>query len=163
VPIHESQSHERQKDARPCPAEEINAASNGRRWRSRTQKAQVMLVWLVIALFVGDYAYYRWPLEQRPDVAYVGQGAQALILWLCAYQAARAHATTRLQCFGLVFFCIWGSLEALQRSACGLLEWGAVSGGIDLCRKAIGPDWRAAIAAASLTLPVYLFLRRRRD
>ena len=121
-----------------------------------------MLWWLAIALFMGDYAYYNWPLDQRPDAAYVGQGLQAIILWACAYQTARVHAKTPPQGSALVFVCLWGSLEALQRSLCGLLEWGAVSGGIDLCRKAIGPDWRAAMLAASLTLPVCLFMRRRR-
>lgn len=116
---------------------------------------------IAVAVLVGNYLYYAWPTTERPDAAYVGQGAEACALYLVVLALVLSvvkHLRTR---FAVSFVCLWGALETAQRAFCGWVQWGNDSGGVDLCRAGDGPDVYPAIAALSLAVAISLWGVRR--
>ena len=103
---------------------------------------------LLGAVLVGDYAYYLWPEADRPWAAYIGQGAQALILFGLAMTQARKIPCPRWA-FAARVASSWGCIEALQRATCGAILFGQWGSG-DLCRRASSEIDPYPLAAAVL-------------
>ena len=96
--------------------------------------------WHVLAAaLTAFYAYYLWPAADQPDVYYVAGGVLVITLALRLWPFARSWAD-HLACA----VCL---VEASQQSLCGLVMWGQLATGEDLCRRAVGPDVYALAAS----------------
>jgi len=119
------------------------------------------LIALLVALMVGNYVYYVWPVIERPDAAYVGQGFESALLYLAFLALILSVTRTAKTRFIASFLCLWGAIEGIQRSLCGLAQWGVNTGGVDLCRATNGPDVYPALAAVSMAVAITLYGVRR--
>lgn len=96
--------------------------------------------WHVLAASLAAFfGYYFWPEHERPDAYYVALGVLVLTLALRLWPFARSRFD-HLACAVCV-------VEASQHSLCGLLAWGAISTGEDLCKRIAGPDLYVAVAS----------------
>ena len=101
---------------------------------------------VTVALALSAYlGYYHWadPID-RAWVSYIT--CAALTLWLAWDRPGRR---TWLRFFAAVYI----TFEALQQIGCGLLEFGTVPDGQDICIRVVGEEvYRAAMSIVLATL-----------
>lgn len=103
--------------------------------------------WHVLAVVLfAFYGYYPWPAADRPDVYYVAAGALVITLALRLWPFARSWSD-HLACA----LCL---VEASQQSLCGLVMWGQLATGADLCKRAVGPDVYALAASLVASIAI---------
>jgi hypothetical protein len=108
--------------------------------------------WHVLAATLwAFYGYYFWPKSERPDAYYVATGVLILTLALRLWPFARSRAD-HLACA----VCL---VEATQHSACGLVLWGAIATGEDLCKRAAGHELYVASASFVVAAAIAWWVR----
>lgn len=110
---------------------------------------------LMAMALVAFFGYYALPVEDRPWMYYVAQGALILTLALMVWPLMRTRAG-RLA----ATVCV---IESAQQAVCGAARWGLSSGGEDLCRQWLGPDYYRAILSLALAAAVTWGMRWQRE